>query len=100
MNFVIKEDGIGVMTLNIGNEKEETPLIRDDSKSQICFSLNDDDCLTYKLDGDSFTVDQPQEGFCEDDDDGETNHDTKSICEAAEDTWVEASCSQMEFIKK
>ena len=100
MNFVFKEDGTGIMTLSIGNEEEETPLIWDDSKSQICFSLNDDDCLTYQLDGDSFTIDQPDEAICEDDDGNESNHDTQSTCEAAGNTWEEASCSQMEFTKK
>jgi len=52
INIVIKEDGTGTMTVTIGNEKEEAPLTWDDSKSQICVM---GDCLTYKLDGDSFT---------------------------------------------
>ena len=85
INFVIKENGTETMTLSIGDEKEEAPLTWDDSRSQIC--IMGDDCLTYKLDGDTFTVDQPQEAFCEDDDDDETNHDTQSTCEAAGNTW-------------
>jgi hypothetical protein len=97
ITIVIKEDGTGTMTMIGGDEKEEGPLTWDDSKSQICIM---GDCLTYKLDGDSFTVDQPNEAICEDDDGDETNHDTQSTCEAAGNTWEGASCSQMEFTKK
>lgn len=85
------------MTVIAGDEKEEAPLTWVDSKSQICIM---GDCLTYKLDGDSFTIDQPDEAICEDDDGDETYHDTQSTCEAAGNTWEEASCSQMEFTKK
>ena len=97
ITIVIKEDGTGTMTVIAGDEKEEAPLTWDDSKSQICIM---GDCLTYKLDGDSFTIDQPDEAICEDDDGDATNHDTQSTCEAAGNTWEEASCSQMEFTKK
>ena len=97
INIVIKEDGTGTMTVTIGNEKEEAPLTWDDSKSQICVM---GDCLTYKLDGDSFTIDQSQEAYCEDDDGDETNHDSQSTCEADGNTWEEATCSNMTFTKK
>ena len=97
INIVIKEDGTGTMTVTIGNEKEEAPLTWDDSKSQICVM---GDCLTYKLDGDSFTIDQSQEAYCEDDDGDETNHDSQSTCEADGNTWEEATCSIMTFTKK
>ena len=97
ITIVIKEDGTGTMTMIFGDEKEEAPLTWDDSKSQICIM---GDCLSYKIDGDSFTIDQPVEAFCSDDNSEETNHDTQSTCEASGNTWDEASCSQMEFTKK
>ena len=97
ITIVIKEDGTGTMTMIFGDEKEEAPLTWDDSKSQICIM---GDCLSYKIDGDSFTIDQPVEAFCSDDNGEETNHDTQSTCEASGNTWDEASCSQMEFTKK
>jgi hypothetical protein len=97
ITMVIMEDGTGTMTMIFGDEiEEEAPLTWDDSKSQICIM----GCLTYKLDGDSFTVDEPNEAICEDDDGNETNHDTQSTCETSGNTWNEASCSQMEFTKK
>ena len=97
VTIVIKEDGTGTMTMIAGDEKEEEPLTWDDSKSQICIM---GDCLTYKLDGDSFTVDQPNEALCVDDNDEETSHTDQSSCEAAGDTWEEAVCTQMEFTKE
>ncbi|MDP7565722.1 MAG: hypothetical protein QF794_06330 [Candidatus Marinimicrobia bacterium] len=97
ITIVIKEDGTGTMTMIFGDEIEEAPLTWDDSKSQICIM---GDCLSYKIDGDSFTIDQPVEAFCSDDNSEETNHDTQSTCEASGNTWDEASCSQMEFTKK
>jgi hypothetical protein len=97
ITIVIKEDGTGTMTMIFGDEIEEAPLTWDYSKSQICIM---GDCLSYKIDGDSFTIDQPVEAFCSDDNSEETNHDTQSTCEASGNTWDEASCSQMEFTKK
>ena len=97
VTIVIKEDGTGTMTMTFGDEKEEAPLTWDDSKSQICIM---GDCLTYKLDGDSFTVDQPNEALCVDDNDEETSHTDQSSCETAGNNWEEASCTQMKFTKK
>jgi len=97
VTIVIKEDGTGTMTMIAGDEKEEEPLTWDDSKSQICIM---GDCLTYKLDGDSFTVDQPNEALCVDDNDEETSHTDQSSCETAGNNWEEASCTQMKFTKK
>ena len=98
ITMVIMEDGTGTMTMIFGDEiEEEAPLTWDDSKSQICIM---GDCLSYKIDGDSFTIDEPEEAFCSDDNGEETNHDTQSTCETSGNTWNEASCSQMEFTKK
>jgi hypothetical protein len=79
------EDGTGTMTMIFGDEIEEAPLTWDDSKSQICIM---GDCLSYKIDGDSFTIDQPVEAFCSDDNSEETNHDTQSTCETSGNTWT------------
>ena len=57
------------------------------------------ECTTYKLSGDSFTLDTPDEAFCEDDDGDETNHSSQATCEAAGNMWHEASCSVMTFTK-
>ena len=97
ITIVIKEDGTGTMTMIFGDEKEEEALTWDDSKSQICIM---GDCLSYKIDGDSFTIDQPVEAFCSDDDGDQTNHDSQSTCEAAGNAWEEATCSIMIFTKK
>jgi hypothetical protein len=97
ITIVIKEDGTGTMTMILGDEKEEEALTWDDSKSQICIM---GDCLSYKIDGDSFTIDQPVEAFCSDDDGDQTNHDSQSTCEAAGNAWEEATCSIMIFTKK
>ena len=97
ITIVIKEDGTGTMTMIFGEEEEEEALTWDDSKSQICIM---GDCLSYKIDGDSFTIDQPVEAFCSDDDGDQTNHDSQSTCEAAGNAWEEATCSIMTFTKK
>ena len=97
ITIVIKEDGTGTMTMIFGEEEEEEALTWDDSKSQICIM---GDCLSYKIDGDSFTIDQPVEAFCSDDDGDQTNHDSQSTCEAAGNAWEEATCSIMIFTKK
>ena len=96
ITIVIKEDGTGTMTMILGEEEEEA-LTWDDSKSQICIM---GDCLSYKIDGDSFSIDQPVEAFCSDDDGDQTNHDSQSTCEAAGNAWEEATCSIMIFTKK
>ena len=95
ITIVIKEDGTGTMTMILGEEEEA--LTWDDSKSQICIM---GDCLSYKIDGDSFTIDQPVEAFCSDYDGDQTNHDSQSTCEAAGNAWEEATCSIMTFTKK
>ena len=98
ITIVIKEDGTGTMTMIFGEEEEEEEALTwDDSKSQICIM---GDCLSYKIDGDSFTIDQPVEAFCSDDDGDQTNHDSQSTCEAAGNAWEEATCSIMIFTKK
>ena len=97
ITIVIKENGTGTMTMTFGDEKEEAPLTWDASKSQICIM---GDCLSYKIDGDSFTIDQPEEAFCSDYDGDETNHDSQSTCEAAGNAWEEATCSIMTFTKE
>ena len=96
ITIVIKEDGTGTMTMIFGEEEEEA-LTWDDSKSQICIM---GDCLSYKIDGDSFSIDQPVEAFCSDYDGDQTNHDSQSTCEAAGNAWEEATCSIMTFTKK
>ena len=96
ITIVIKEDGTGTMTMILGEEEEEA-LTWDDSKSQVCIM---GDCLSYKIDGDSFTIDQPVEAFCSDYDGDQTNHDSQSTCEAAGNAWEEATCSIMTFTKK
>ena len=97
ITIVIKEDGTGTMTMIFGEEEEEEALTWDDSKSQICIM---GDCLSYKIDGDSFTINQPVEAFCSDYDGDQTNHDSQSTCEAAGNAWEEATCSIMTFTKK
>ncbi len=97
VTIVINEDGTGTFTLTFGSEKEEAALTWDDRKSQLCIT---GDCITYKLDGDSFTIDQPEEAYCEDDNFEETSHGTQTECETAGNTWNEASCSVMTFTKK
>ncbi|MEA1880794.1 MAG: hypothetical protein U9N31_00085 [Candidatus Marinimicrobia bacterium] len=97
-SMTFKSDGTGTFTITIGTENQEVPITWDESKTQIC--MMGVECMTYKLDGDKFTLEQAEDAFCEDDDGDETSHDTQSTCEAAGNTWEEASCSLMEFTKK
>ena len=98
VTIVIKEDGTGTMTMTFGDEKEETPLTWDESKSQIC--LMGVECLTYKVNDNKFTIDTQDEALCVDDNDEETSHTDQSSCEAAGNNWEEAVCTQMEFTKE
>lgn len=96
--MTFKSDGTGTFTISFGTEKEEVPITWDENKTQIC--LMGVECLPYKLDGDKFTLDQAQDAYCENYDGEETSHESQSTCEAAGNSWEEASCSQMEFTKK
>ena len=98
VTIVIKEEGTGTMTMTFGDEKEETPLTWDESKSQIC--LMGVECLTYKVNDNKFTIDTQDEALCVDDNDEETSHTDQSSCEAAGNNWEEAVCTQMEFTKE
>ncbi len=94
----LKDGGTGTYTITFGDEKQEIAITWDESKSQICFMGVE--CNTYKLDGDSFSMDNQEEAYCEDDYGEETNHATQSECEAAGNTWEEASCQVATFTKK
>ncbi|MBT4270043.1 MAG: hypothetical protein HOD91_01410 [Candidatus Marinimicrobia bacterium] len=96
--MTFKSDGTGTFTISFGTEKEEVPITWDENKTQIC--LMGVECLPYKLDGDKFTLDQAQDAYCENYDGEETSHESQSTCEAAGNSWEEASCIQMEFTKK
>ena len=93
----LKSGGTGTYTMKMGPEEEGIPVTWDESKSQIC--MMGIECTTFKLSGDSFTLDTPDEAFCEDDDGDETNHSSQATCEAAGNIWHEASCSVMTFTK-
>ena len=97
MTLELKSGGTGTYTMKMGPEEEEIPVTWDESKSQIC--MLGIECFTYKLSGDSFTLDTPEEAYCEDEMGNETNDTSKSTCEAAGNMWYEASCSVMTFTK-
>lgn len=97
MTLELKSGGTGTYSVKVGTEEEEISVTWDESKSQIC--MMGVECLTYKLSGDSFTLDTPDDAYCEDDGGDETNHSSQSTCEAAGNTWHEASCSVMTFTK-
>ena len=98
VTMTIKSGGTGTYSATIGTETQDVPITWDENKTQIC--LMGIECLTYKLSGDSFSLDQRAEAYCEDDDGDETNHTTKAACESAGNEWFEASCTQMTFTKE
>ena len=95
VTMIIKSDGTGTYSATIGTETQDVSLTWDENK--ICMM---GECINYKVSGDSFSLDQQTEAYCEDDYGDETNHSTKAACESASNEWIEASCTQMTFTKK
>ena len=95
VTMIIKSDGTGTYSATIGTETQDVSLTWDENK--ICMM---GECINYKVSGDSFSLDQQTEAYCEDDYGDETNHSTKAACESAGNEWIEASCTQMTFTKK
>ena len=95
VTMIIKSDGTGTYSAAIGTETQDVSLTWDENK--ICMM---GECINYKVSGDSFSLDQQTEAYCEDDYGDETNHSTKAACESAGNGWIEASCTKMTFTKK
>jgi hypothetical protein len=91
-------DGKGTFTVSAFGETQDTPMTWDESKSQIC--LMGAECLTYKLNDNKFTIDAPNEEYCEDDNGEDTSQTDQSSCEAAGNTWFPKTCQIQEFTKK
>ena len=91
-------DGTGTYSVSALGETEDVPLTWDESKSQIC--LMGAECLTYKLNDNKFTIDAPNEEYCEDDNGEDTSQTDQSSCEAAGNTWFPKTCQIQEFTKK
>ena len=95
LTMIIKSDGTGTYSAAIGTETQDVSLTWDENK--ICMM---GECINYKVSGDSFSLDQQTEAYCEDDYGDETNHSTKAACESAGNGWIEASCTKMTFTKE
>jgi len=95
VTMTMKADGKGTYSVKFGTDIESVPLTW--NEKEICIY---GECSSYKLSGDSFSLDQQEEAYCEDDDGDETNHTTKAACESAGNEWFEASCTQMTFTKE
>jgi len=95
LTMIIKSDGTGTYSAAIGTETQDVSLTWDENK--ICMM---GECINYKVSGDSFSLDQQTEAYCEDDYGDETNHSTKAACESAGNGWFEASCTKMTFTKE
>jgi len=95
VTMIIKSDGTGTYSAAIGTETQDVSLTWDENK--ICMM---GECINYKVSGDSFSLDQQTEAYCEDDYGDETNHSTKAACESAGNGWIEASCTKMTFTKE
>ncbi len=95
VTMIIKSGGTGTYSATIGTEIQDVSLTWDENK--ICMM---DECINYKLSGDSFSLDQQTEAYCEDDYGDETSHSTKAACESDGNGWFEASCTKMTFTKK
>jgi hypothetical protein len=95
VTMIIKSDGTGTYSATIGTETQDVSLTWDENK--ICMM---GECINYKVSGDSFSLDQQTEAYCEDDYGDETNHSTKAACESAGNGWFEASCTKMTFTKE
>jgi len=94
--MTMKAGGKGTYSIKMGGTSmDNVSLTWDENK--ICMM---DECLSYKLSGDSFDISQLEEAYCEDDYGDETSHSTKPGCESAGNEWVKASCTQMTFTKK
>ena len=59
-----------------------------------------EECLTYKLNDNKFTIDAPNEEYCENANGEDTSQTDQSSCEAAGNTWSPKTCQIQEFIKK
>ena len=96
LTMIFESDGTGTYSATAGTDDIESVSLTWNAK-EICIS---GECINYKVSGDSFSLDQQTEAYCEDDYGDETNHSTKAACESASNEWIEASCTQMTFTKK
>ena len=91
-------DGTGTYSVSALGETQDMTVTWDESKSQIC--LMGVECLTYKLNDNKFTIDAPNEEYCEDDNGEDTSQTDQYSCEAAGNTWFPKTCQIQEFTKK
>ena len=91
-------NGKGIYTLSFMGEKQEVALTWNSSESEI--GLYGTQCLDYKLNGNKFILDAPNDSYCEDSNGNETNHSEQSSCESAGNMWNLPSCQMQEYTKK
>ena len=97
MEVVFNEDGTGSIGTTALGMTEAEDFTWDVDGDRVCL---DGECASPSIDGDTMTITQTTDAYCEDDDGVEIDGVTMTECEAANNTWYPETCSELTITRQ